>query len=152
MKYEVTFAMIKPGGTQRGFIGKIITRFEDKGLNVMALKMINVSEEQAKKHYEMLSDKPFYDDLVESLMSSPCVVMALSGHHAIELVRLMAGATDPLKAQPGTIRGDFSCDIQNNIVHTSDSVENVIREMDIYFSADELVEYEKELNKWSFSN
>lgn len=151
MKYELTFAMIKPGATQRGFIGQIITRFEDKGLNIVALKMINVTEEQAKQHYIMHKDKPFYSELVESLQSSPVVVMAVSGLHAVSLVRLMAGDTDPVKAVPGTIRGDYSSDIQNNIIHTSDSSESVIRELDIYFSQNEIVEYEKELNKWSFS-
>lgn len=151
MKHEITFAMIKPGATQRGFIGDILTRFEDKGLSIIGLKMINVSKEQAHEHYKMLSDKPFFNDLVEMIMSSPCVVMVLSGNQAIDIVRMMAGDTDPLKALPGTIRGDFSCDIQNNIIHTSDSLENVIREIEIYFTADELLEYEKELNKWSFS-
>ncbi len=151
MKYELTFAMIKPGATQRGFIGQIITRFEDKGLNIVALKMINVTKQQAEQHYIMHKEKPFYNELVDSLQSSPVVVMAISGLHAISLVRLMAGDTDPLKAVPGTIRGDYSSDIQNNIIHTSDSYENVLRELDIYFTKNEIVEYEKELNKWSFS-
>ena len=151
MKYEITFAMIKPGAVERGFIGKIITRFEDKGFNILALKTIRVTREQAEKHYEMLSSKPFFNELVESLMSSPVVVMGLSGQNAIPLVRAMAGATNPIEALSGTIRGDFSCDIQNNIIHTSDSIKNVIREMDIYFTAEEILNYEKELNKWSFS-
>lgn len=151
MKYENTFALIKPGAVQRGLIGKIISRFEDKGLNVNAIKIVHVTEEQAKKHYEMHSEKPFFKNLVESLTSSPVVCLVMSGENAIEIVRMMAGSTDPLKSLPGTIRGDYSCDIQNNIIHTSDSKENVVREIGIYFSDSEIIDYNMSLNEWTFS-
>lgn len=147
---EKTFAMVKPGAVHRGLIGDIIKRFENRGLNIVGLKLIQVSEEQAKQHYQEHLGKDFYSSLVEYITSSPVVVLAISGPSAIQLVRNMAGLTDPIKAQPGTIRGDFSAHISNNIIHTSDSVESANRELGIYFSDQDIIDYHRITDGWSF--
>ncbi len=144
-----TFAMIKPGAVQRGLAGTIINRFEQRGLNIVGLKLINVSEKQAKEHYEVHRDKPFYNDLVNYIMSGPVMVLVISGENAVELVRNMAGNTDPLKALSGTIRGDFSADIQNNIIHTSDSLVNAEKEINIYFNTNEIINYQRVIRNWT---
>ncbi len=144
-----TFAMIKPGAIHRGLAGLIINRFEQRGLNIVGLKLINVSEAQAKEHYYVHRDKPFYDDLVNYIMSGPVLVLVISGENAIELVRNMAGNTDPLKALSGTIRGDFSADIQNNIIHTSDSITNAEKEINIYFTENEILDYQRVIRNWT---
>ncbi len=144
---EQTFAMIKPDGVERGYIGEVIKRIEQKGLTISALKMLNVSDEQAKLHYKIHSGKPFYNELVNFITSGPVVALVISGESAVELIRMLAGATNPTKAQPGTIRGDFSIDIQNNVIHTSDSVEHAKEEIDIYFSENEVINYNKLLDQ-----
>ncbi len=144
-----TFVMIKPGAVHRGLIGEIVTRFETRGLNIIAMKVINVTKEQAMEHYAVHKEKPFYQDLVDYLMSGPVVVMVIKGENVIELVRHMAGDTNPIKALPGTIRGDYSADIQNNIVHTSDSPESAQHEIGIYFSTDEILDYRRVTNVWA---
>lgn len=151
MKNQTTFLMIKPGAVQKNLIGTIITRIEQKGLTINALKMIKVSDEQATAHYYEHVDKPFFGDLLESLQSSPVICIVISGNEAVAIIRKMAGATKPLEADIGTIRGDFSCDLQNNIVHTSDSVEAASREIKIYFEENEIISYTKSLDQWSFS-
>lgn len=144
-----TFAMVKPCGVQRGHIGDVIKRIEQKGLAISAMKLIKVSDEQAKEHYKSHIEKPFYSELVEYLTSGPVVALVISGNDAVEMVRILAGATDPKKALPGTIRGDFSIDIQNNIIHTSDSVEHAQEEIGIYFKEEEIIDYQLIMNKWS---
>lgn len=136
---ETTFAMIKPNAVTRGFIGDIIARFEKKGLTISAMKLINVTDEQAKAHYACHEGKPFYEGLLKSVKAGPVVVMAITGHEAIKIVRLMAGATNPLESQPGTIRGDFSCDMKLNCIHTSDSIDSAKYELGIYFKDEEIV-------------
>lgn len=148
---EKTFAMIKPNAVQRNLIGEIIKRIEQKGFMINALKFINVTKEQAEKHYAVHKDKPFFNELVDSITSSPVVVMVVSGNNAVEIIRLLAGATKPTESLPGTIRGDFSNDIGMNVIHTSDSKENAEYEMNIYFTKDEIIEYNKTLNKEVFS-
>lgn len=148
----LTFAMIKPGAVHRGLVGSIIKRFEDRGLNIVALKMIKVTKKQAQEHYFEHRDKPFFSELVDSIMSGPVVVLLICGEQAIELVRNMAGATDPLKSIPGTIRGDFSADLTNNIIHTADSEESVVHESEIYFSVEERIKYNRITDIWSFEN
>lgn len=140
---ETTFAMIKPNAVARGFMGDIISRFEKKGLTISAMKLINVTEEQAKKHYACHEGKPFYEGLLKSVMAGPVVVMAITGNEVIKIVRLMAGATNPLESQPGTIRGDFSCDMKLNCIHTSDSPESAEYELGIYFNEKDYVGNEK---------
>ncbi len=148
---ETTFAMIKPNAIQRGLAGEIISRFENKGLTISAMKMINVSEEQAKAHYKCHEGKSFYPNLLESITSGPVVCLAISGVNAIALVRHMAGATNPLEALPGTIRGDYSADMRLNLIHTSDSEDNAKYELGIYFRDDEIVTTSKSLDPWIFS-
>ncbi len=149
---EKTFLMIKPNAVQRNLIGEIVARIERKGFMINALKLIKVTKAQAEKHYEVHKEKPFYGELVDSITSGPVVVMCISGNNAVAIVRLLAGATKPTESLPGTIRGDFSNDIGMNVVHTSDSVENAKNELAIYFKDEEILDYNKTLNKEVFSN
>lgn len=149
---EKTFAMIKPNAVQRNLIGEIVLRLEKKGFMINSLKLINVTRKQAEKHYDVHREKPFYNELIESIMSGPVVVMVLSGNNAVDIVRLLAGATKPSESLPGTIRGDFSNDLGMNIIHTSDSVERAKYEISVYFDDSEIINYKKTLNKEIFSN
>lgn len=137
---EKTFVMIKPDGVQRGLVGEILQRFERKGFKIKGLKLLQVTEELAAKHYEEHIGKPFYPELVEYITSGPVVAMVLEGNSVISEVRKINGATNPLEAQPGTIRGDYAQDISMNIIHGSDSPDSAQREIAIYFSDDELVD------------
>ncbi len=148
---EKTFMMIKPSGVQRNLIGEVIKRIENKGFKIVAMKLINVSKEQAMKHYDVHKDKPFFKNLVTSIQEGPVVVMAIAGHNCVEIVRMMAGATKPTQSLPGTIRGDFSSDIRLNIVHTADSVARAKYEMEIYFDKKEILKYEKIVDKFVYS-
>jgi len=130
---ERTFLMIKPDGVQQGLVGEIISRVEQKGFKIVALKMLRVDDETAKKHYAEHANKPFFNSLVEFIKSGPVVSMVIEGEDAISAMREMMGATDPAKAAPGTIRGDFAHDITHNIVHAADSPESAKREIGLYF-------------------
>lgn len=141
MSIERTYVMIKPDGVQRGYIGKIIERFEQRGLKLIAMRLGNVTSDQVKTHYGFLSDKPFYGELVNFITSGPVVKMIWSGDQAVKAVRQNVGATNPLEAAPGTIRADFSIATGNNIIHASDSVESAEKEIANFFSAGEIVEY-----------
>ncbi|MCG2890732.1 MAG: nucleoside-diphosphate kinase [Acidilobus sp.] len=138
---ERTLVLIKPDGVKRGLIGEIISRFERKGLRIVAMKMMRMSRSQAMEFYSVHADKPFYKDLVEFITSGPIVAMVLEGDSAISVVRNMIGATDGRKAAPGTIRGDFALSIQENVVHASDSPESYEREYKIIFSENDFVSY-----------
>jgi len=138
---ERTFVMIKPDGVHRGLIGQILKRFEAKGFRIIGLKLIHVTEELAKKHYREHEGKSFYPSLIKFITSGPVVVMAIEGKNAIAEVRKMNGATNPLEAHPGTIRGDFAQEMGRNVIHGSDSKESAQREIDIYFKQEEFVEY-----------
>lgn len=148
---EKTFAMIKPTGVQRNLVGEIIKRIEQKGLMINALKLINVTKEQAEKHYDIHKNKPFYNDLIKSIMQGPVVALVISGKHSVEILRLLAGTTDPTKSLPGTIRGDFSSDMRYNIIHTADEIERAKYEISIYFKHEEIIDYSKALNDQTFS-
>ncbi len=148
---QKTFVMIKPNAVQRNLIGEIIKRIEQKGFMINALKLISVTKEQAEKHYAVHKERPFFNELVTSITSSPVVAMVISGNNAVEIMRLLAGATKPTESLPGTIRGDFSNDIGMNIVHTSDSEENAKYEIGVYFNDSEILDYNKTLNKEVFS-
>jgi len=141
MTVERTFVMIKPDGVKRGLIGEVIRRFENKGFRIVALKMLRMTREQAENLYSPHRDKPFFNSLVNFATSGPVVAMILEGDSAIDVVRLMIGATDGRKAAPGTIRGDYALDIEKNIIHASDSKENYEREYRIFFSDKEIVSY-----------
>ncbi len=138
MAIEKTFVMIKPDAVKRGLIGEIISRFERKGLKIKALKMVKLTRERAEQLYSVHRDKPFFSDLVEFVTSGPVVAMVLEGDSAISVVRLLIGSTDARKAAPGTIRGDFALDIQENVVHASDSSESFEREYRVFFTPEEI--------------
>ena len=137
---ERTFVAVKPDGVKRGLTGEIIRRFESKGLKVIALKLLNVTQEMAEQHYAEHVGKPFYPRLIRYIQSGPVVAIALRGYNVVEGARHMMGATDPNKAQVGTIRADFAQVMEYNIVHGSDSVESAERELALYFRPEELVE------------
>ncbi|KYO64294.1 nucleoside-diphosphate kinase [Thermovenabulum gondwanense] len=130
---EKTFVMLKPDAVKRGLVGSIIKRYEQKGLKILALKMLQVTEDLAEKHYEEHRDKPFYRELVNFITSGPVVAMILEGPNAIKLVRLLNGATKAEDALPGTIRGDYALTTQENLVHASDSSESARREIALWF-------------------
>ena len=143
MEQERTLVLIKPDGVQRGLIGEIIDRFERKGLKLVGLKLLQLPRERADELYAPHQGKFFYDYMIQFITSTPIVAIALQGRDAIELVRLVNGATRPTESEPGSIRGDFSIDITHNVVHASDSPENAQRELDILFGPSELVEYQR---------
>ena len=137
---ERTFVAVKPDGVKRGLTGEIIRRFEAKGLKIIALKLINVSQKQAEAHYAEHKGKSFYDRLIKYIQSGPVVVMVLEGINAVAAARHLMGKTNPNEADVGTIRADFAQLMEYNIVHGSDSVESAKREIDIYFRPDEILE------------
>ena len=137
---ERTFIAIKPDGVKRGFIGKILQRFEDKSYKIVALKMLNVTKKKKKKHYAEHEGKAFYPSLIEYITSGPVVAMVLEGENVVAGARHIMGKTNPDEADVGTIRGDFAQAKEYNIVHGSDSVESAKREIAIYFSEDEMCE------------
>jgi len=135
---EKTLVLVKPDGVQKGVIGDIINRFERRGLKIVGLKMMHLTRELAGKHYAEHEGKPFYNELVDFITSGPLVAMVVAGENAIKAVRAMMGATNPLEAAPGTIRGDYALNIGNNIVHGSDSPESAAREISIFFDSSEI--------------
>jgi nucleoside-diphosphate kinase len=137
---ERTFLMVKPDAVKRGLIGQIITRFEAKGFRMVAGKLMNISAELAKKHYGEHEGKPYYDDLITFITSGPVFAMVWEGENVIRLARLMMGSTDPEKAAPGTIRGEFATHINRNVIHGSDSPDNAEREIGLFFRDDEFVD------------
>lgn len=142
MSLEKTLILIKPDGVKRRLIGKILSRFEEKGLKIVALKMMSVSREKAEKHYDVHKEKPFFRDLVNYIISGPIIAAVLEGPNAIGITRLMAGSTDGSKAQPGTIRGDYSTGIEKNIIHASDSQESFQHEFPLFFTNQEIHEFQ----------
>lgn len=140
---EKTLVIIKPDGVNRGLIGAILKRFEDKGLKVIAMKMKFLEDKELEEHYAHHKGKPFFQGLVDFMKHAPSVLMILEGNKAIEVVRLMAGQTYGIEAVPGTIRGDFSMSQSNNIVHASDSPETAEAEIKRFFSESEVFEWDK---------
>lgn len=136
-----SLVLLKPDCVERRLMGKIISRFEEKGLNIVGIKMLRVTPELAKLHYAEHVEKPFYPSLEEFITSAPIVAMAVEGLDVIRLIRDMLGATNGLNAAPGTIRGDFSSSRQMNLVHASDSPESAQRELNLYFDADEFCDH-----------
>jgi nucleoside-diphosphate kinase len=148
MTKEQTFVMIKPDGVQRGLIGNIIHRFEQKGIKLVAMKLVSVSKDLAEKHYGVHKGKPFFEPTVKYITSSPVVAMVLEGENAIEIVRGMMGKTNPSEASPGTIRGDFGQFIGRNIVHGSDGKDTAEFEINLWFSKEELSSYTRIDEPW----
>ncbi len=136
-----SLVLLKPDAVERKLMGQIIARFEAKGLRIVAMKMLRVTPELAKQHYAEHVEKPFYPGLEAFIISAPIVAMAVEGLEAITVIRNLLGATSGLKAAPGTIRGDFSCSRQMNLVHASDSEESAARELDLYFEASDFCDY-----------
>ena len=138
---QKTLVIIKPSAIQRALVGEVISRFEKKGLQIVGFKMIRLDDEILKIHYAHLVDKPFFNRIKDSMQVTPVFVIALKGLDAVEVVRKMAGTTNSRTAAPGTIRGDYSMSVQENIVHTSDSVENSSTELARFFNEEELFDY-----------
>jgi nucleoside-diphosphate kinase len=145
---QQTLVIIKPDGVQRGLVGKILTRFEERGLKIVALKMLQVNRALAEKHYAVHQGKFFYEGLVNYISSSPVVAMVIEGHEAINVVRAMVGATRPWEATAGTIRGDYALMGLRNLIHASDAPETARAEIALWFAPEELVTYTREMDRW----
>ena len=137
---EKTLVLVKPDGVRRGLSGEIIARFEKRGLQIVALKLLQISRTMAEKHYAEHMGKPIFDSLVEFITSGPVVAMVVKGDHAIRAVRAMMGATNPLEAAPGTIRGDFALVMSENVIHGSDGSESAAQEIDTFFASAEIID------------
>lgn len=145
---ERTLVLLKPDSIQRGLAGEVISRLERRGLKFAAMKLMKVSEELANRHYGEHVGKPFFDGLVKFITSSPIVAMVVEGENVVEVVRNTVGATNPIQAAPGTIRGDLGLTIGMNLIHASDSLESAKREIDIFFQPGEIVEYSRNIDAW----
>ncbi len=145
---ERTLILVKPDGVQRGLIGEIVGRFERRGLKLAGMKFLQMSQQLAEAHYAVHRERPFYNSLVEYITSGPVVAMVWEGKDAIAAARSTMGATNPVAAAPGTIRGDFGMEIGRNLVHGSDSPENAAKEVNLFFSAGELVAWNRVTDSW----
>jgi nucleoside-diphosphate kinase len=145
---ERTFSMIKPDGVQRRLVGRIIQRFEDKGLRIAGLKLLLMSQKQAETLYSIHKERPFYSTLLKFVTASPVVVMVIEGNQAVSVVRKLLGATFGFNAEPGSIRGDYGCSKGLNLIHGSDALEAAQREIPIFFDEKELVKWEHVDNVW----
>lgn len=145
---ERTLILIKPDAVQRGLIGRIVGRYEQRGLRIVAMKMVRVDRDLAERHYEIHREKPFFAGLIEFITSSPLVAMAVEGPNAIGVCREINGATRPSEAAPGSIRGDLAVDTGHNLVHGSDGPETAERELALWFRPDEMLDYERDLDRW----
>lgn len=145
---ERTFIAIKPDGVQRGLVGEIICRFEAKGFTLVGLKFMKVSRELAEQHYGVHREKPFFSGLVEFIISAPVAAMVWEGDGVVASARKIIGATNPLTAEPGTIRGDYGVNIGRNLIHGSDAVETAQSEIALWFKEDELVAWQPTVSGW----
>jgi nucleoside-diphosphate kinase len=136
---EKTFVILKPSAVSRGLVGEIISRFERKGLRLLQMRLAMIAKSEAELLYDVHRGKPFFDDLVKTITSGKVVLMVLEGREAVQVVRKMIGATDPVKAEPGTIRGDYGLEITDNLVHASDSKESFEKEYRIFFKPEEIM-------------
>ena len=147
---ETTLIILKPDAVQRGFMGRVVSRFEDKGFQVVGCKMMQISPELAATHYEAHKARPFYPGLVRFMTSSPVLVLALRANDAIAISRAMMGATFGSKANPGTIRGDFGVSNSFNLIHGSDSPEAAERELKLFFKAGEVLDWKRNADAWVY--
>lgn len=147
---ERSLIILKPDAVQRGLVSTILGRLEQRGLRLIGLKLMQVDESLARKHYAEHEGKPFFNSLIEYITSGPVVVAVVRGKNVIETVRTMVGATNPVKAAPGTIRGDFGLEIGRNLIHASDSPESGERETSIFFASNELVAMERSVDRWIY--
>ncbi len=148
---ERTLVLVKPDGVQRLLTGRILSRFEERGLKIVGLKLMKVDRDLAERHYAVHREKPFFRGLVEFITSSPLVAMALEGPNAIAVVRAMVGATRPNEAAPGTIRGDFALETAQNLIHASDGPDTAVTELALWFTEAELLSYEREIDRWALA-
>jgi len=149
---ERTLVLVKPDGVQRGLIGEIISRLERRGLRLVAAKFIQVSQELAETHYAIHKGKPFYDGLINYITSAPVLAMAWEGPNAVAAIRQTMGATRPIEAAPGSIRHDFALEVGRNLTHASDSTENGEKEIALWFSLNELLDWKRDGDRWIFEN
>lgn len=147
---ERTFIMIKPDGVQRGLVGNIISRFEAKGFTLVGLKALNVSRELAEEHYAVHKERPFFSGLIEFITSGPVVAMVWQGEGVVAGARKLIGATNPLTAEPGTIRGDYGVSVGRNIIHGSDAIETGQTEIALWFKEEELISWQPSLTSWIY--
>jgi nucleoside-diphosphate kinase len=148
---ERTLVLAKPDAVQRLLVGRILARFEERGLKLIGLKLVAVDRDLAERHYAVHREKPFYGGLVDFITSSPLVAVALEGPNAIAVVRSMVGATRPNEAATGTIRGDFALETAQNLIHASDGPETATAELALWFAPDELLSYEREIDRWALA-
>jgi nucleoside-diphosphate kinase len=147
---ERTLIIVKPDAVQRGLTGEIVRRFENRGLRIVGMKFIHMSRELAGRHYAIHLGKPFYEGLINYITSAPVVVIVLEGTQAVTIARNTIGATRPSEAAAGTIRGDLGLEVGRNLVHGSDSVENAEKEVSLFFSPEELVDWARDTDRWIF--
>jgi nucleoside-diphosphate kinase len=148
---ERSLIILKPDALQRGLIGTIISRIEQRGLKIAGMKLVQIDENLARRHYAEHEGKPFFNGLVQYITSAPAVLIVVAGENVIEMVRSMVGATNPVKSAPGTIRGDFAVSIGRNLIHASDSPESGEREVRNFFREDELLQnVSRDLDRWIF--
>jgi nucleoside-diphosphate kinase len=150
MAKERTLVIVKPDGVQRGLVGPILSRLEARGLKIVGLKLVQVSQDLAARHYAEHEGKPFYPGLIQYITSGPVIVACVEGTSAVQMVRNAVGATNPLNAAPGTIRGDFALDIGRNLIHASDAPATADRELALWFNDGELVAYTRDTDAWIF--
>ncbi len=150
MAMEQTYLMVKPDGVQRGLCGEILSRFEKRGLKIVAMKMMVISKETAENHYGEHKGNSFFSSLITYITSGPVLAMVLEGENAVSICRTMIGKTNPAEAAPGTIRSDYALVTGMNIIHGSDSIESAKREISIFFRPEEIVSYEKTSDKWLY--
>ena len=143
-----TLVLLKPDAVQRGLVGTLVARLEARGLKIVAMKLMRLDRDTAARHYEAHLGKPFFRGLVDFITSAPLVAMVVQGPGAVDMVRAIMGATDPLKAAPGTVRGDLATDIGRNLIHGSDSLEASDREIPLFFGDGEIIDYPRELDPW----
>ena len=148
---ERTLVLVKPDGVQRLLVGRILARFEERGLKLVGLKLVGVDRALAERHYAVHREKPFFGGLVDFITSGPLVAVALDGPNAIAVVRTMVGATRPHEAAPGTIRGDFALETAQNLIHASDGPETAAAELALWFAPGELLDYEREIDRWALA-
>ncbi len=148
MTDEKTLIIVKPDAVQRGLISSVLGRFEQKGLRFAALKLMRIDRQLAEQHYAVHRDKPFYEGLVNFITSGPCVVGVLEGPNAIDAARKIMGGTNPVTADPGSIRGSYALEIGQNLIHGSDSPETARYEIGLYFKPDEIIEYRRDSDRW----
>lgn len=149
---ERSLVLVKPDGVQRGLVGEVMSRLERRGLRLVGAKFMHVSKELAETHYDIHKGKPFYDGLIEYIISAPVMAMIWEGPNAIIAIRQTMGATRPTEAAPGSIRHDFALETGRNLTHASDTVENGAKEVALWFKEEEVVDWKREVDRWVFEN